>query len=68
MTTTIQTSEKTFNKTVKAQVLELMPTAKRFNKKHVAGVGYVFYIKDEKNNTLGKVFKEVRNGMKIYVG
>lgn len=67
MITIIQTSEKTFNKTVKAQVLELMPTAKRFKKKHVAGVGYVFFIRDEKNNTLGQVFKEVRNGMKIYV-
>ncbi len=67
MTTTIQTTERTFNKTVKAQVLELMPNAKSFKKLHVAGFGYVFYIKDENGSTLGQVFKEVRNGMKIFV-
>ena len=67
MTTTIQTSERTFNNNVKKQVVELMPTAKKIKKSHVAGVGYVYFIKDENNNTLGKVFKEVQKGMKIYV-
>ena len=67
MTTTIQTSERTFNKNIKRQVVELMPNAKSFKKSHVAGVGYVYFIKDENKITLGKVFKEVNNGMKIYV-
>ncbi len=67
MTNTIQTSEKTFNKKVKKEILNLMPTANNFKKLHVAGVGYVYFIKDENNNNLGKVFKEIRNGMKIYI-
>ncbi len=67
MKTTIQTTERTFNKTIKVQVLDLMPNAKSFKKSHIAGVGYVYFIKDENKNTIGKVFKEVRNGMKIYV-
>jgi hypothetical protein len=67
METTIQTSEKTFNKNIKGMVLKLMPKAVSFKKSHVAGVGYVFFIKDENKNILGKVFREVRNGMKIYV-
>ena len=32
MTTTIQTSERTFNNNVKKQVVELMPTAKKIKK------------------------------------
>jgi hypothetical protein len=68
MTTIIQTTEKTFNKKVKAQVLNLMPTAKRFNKKYVSQIGYVFYIKDENNMTLAKVFNEFGKGMIIYIG
>lgn len=67
MTTIIQTSERTFNKNVKREVLSLMPEAKSFKKSHVSGVGYVFFIKDINKRTLGKVFKEVNNGMKIYV-
>ena len=67
MTTTIQTSERTFNKNIKRQVVELMPSARSFKKSHVAGIGYVYFIKDASNNTLGKVFNEVMKGMKIYV-
>lgn len=67
MTTTIQTSEKTFNNNIKKQLVDLMPTAKTFKKTHVAGVGYVYFIKDKSNNILGKVFKEVGMGMKIYL-
>jgi len=67
MTTTIKTTEKTFNKSVKAQVLNLMPTAKSFKKVHVAGCGYVYFIKDSNNNTLGKVNKEFMKGMIIYI-
>ncbi len=68
METSIQTSERTFNKKIKAQVLSLIPNAKSFRKIHVSGVGYVFFIKDSNKNTLGKVFKEVSNGMKIIIG
>lgn len=64
---TIQTSERTFNKTIKQQVVSLMPQARSFKKRHVAGVGYVYFIKDSLNNTIGKVFNEVSKGMKIYV-
>ena len=67
MTTTIQTSERTFNKNIKREILNLMPTARSFKKSHVAGVGHVYFIKDQNNNTLGKVFNEVTKGMKIFV-
>ena len=60
-----QTNEKTFNNKVKLQTVELMPNAKTFKKLHVAGIGYVFYIKDENNNTIGKVYKEIKKGMLI---
>lgn len=63
----VQTTEKTFNKKVKSLVSDLMPNAVKCKKKHVAGVGYVFFVKDSRNNTLGKVFKEFQKGMKIYV-
>jgi hypothetical protein len=67
MTNKVQTTAKTFNNKVKEQVLNLMPNARTFKKLHVPGAGYVFYIKDENNNTLGKVCKE-KKGMLIYVG
>jgi len=64
---TTQTTEKTFNRKVKKQVIELMPNAKTFKKLHVAGCGYVFYIKDENNNTIGHVSKTMFKGMLINV-
>jgi len=63
----IQTTEKTFNKKVKEQVIELMPNAKSFFKKHIAGIGYVFFIKNENKETIGKVWKEHMKGMLIVV-
>ena len=60
-----QTNEKTFNNKVKAQTVQLIPTAKKFKKLHVSGIGYVFYIKDENNNTIGKVYKVRQKGMLI---
>ncbi len=67
MTKVIQTTEKTFNKKVKSQVLNLMPTAKKFRKLHVPQIGYVFYIKDESDKTIAQVTKEFGVGMKIYI-
>ncbi len=67
MTATIQTSERTFNKSIKRQVVKLMPSARSFKKSHVSGVGYVYFIKDKNNTTLGKVFNEVMKGMKIHI-
>ena len=61
-----QTAQRTYNNQVKKQVIELMPTAKRSVKKHVPGCGYVFYIKDAVNNTIGFVSKETK-GMQITV-
>lgn len=65
--TNIQTSHKTFNKALKKEIKNIIPKAYYINKKHVAGVGYVFFIKDQSNNILGKIFKEISNGMKIYI-
>lgn len=67
MTQVIKTTEKTLNKTIKRQLLALMPTAKKLIKRHVAGVGYVFFVKDANGGILGKTFKEVGSGMTIYV-
>jgi len=67
MTTVIQTTERTFNKNIKRQIISLMPQAKKFKKSYVSGIGYVFFIKDENKNNIGKAFKEVNKGMKIYV-
>jgi hypothetical protein len=53
----IETNELTLNKAVKALLIENCVDAKRLEKKHVAGCGYVHYIKDSNNNTLGHIHK-----------
>jgi hypothetical protein len=67
MTQVINTSEKTFNNTIKKMVVELIPNAKSFKKSHIAGCGYVYFIKDENQKTLAKVLKESMKGMKIII-
>lgn len=62
-----QTTERTFNNKVKKQVIELMPSASKFVKKHVPGCGYVFYIKNVKNETIGNVSKTRMLGMLISI-
>ena len=65
--TTIQTTHKTFNKTIKGEIVRLMPTARKVQKLHVAQVGYVFYVKNQDGETIGKVWKERGKGMKIAI-
>jgi hypothetical protein len=65
MTLTTQTTEKTLNKKVKAMIVELFPTAKTISKKHVAGIGYVDYVKDANGVNLAFVYKTTGVGMLI---
>jgi hypothetical protein len=53
----------TFSKQCKKEIAALLPTAKRFSKVHVAGIGYVFYIKNAEGITIGKAFREPMVGM-----
>lgn len=59
----IYTEEKTLNKNVKAMIRDNFKSAKKLVKRHVAGIGYVHYIKDEFNKVLGHVHKD--NGQMI---
>ena len=65
--TTIQTTHKTFNKTIKGEIVRLMPSACTVQKLHVAGIGYAFYVKNNEGETIGKVWKERGKGMKIAI-
>lgn len=67
MIETIKTTEKTFNKKVKAQLVELFPAATHTRKLHVAGMGYVIYIKNANGDNLGYVYKEIRGGMNFSI-
>lgn len=67
MKNSIQTTERTFNKSIKKQVVELLPNAKSFRKSHVAGIGYVYYILNSEKEVIGNVFKEFMKGMKIII-
>jgi len=57
-------SGQTINKRVKAEIKSQFPNATRLVKTHIAGVGYVSFIKNQ-DITLGKVFCE-RGKMIIY--
>jgi hypothetical protein len=52
-----QIEGQTMNKDVHACLAKYAPTAKTATKKHVAGIGYVFYVKDENGNTVAQVSK-----------
>ena len=54
----IKTTQKTFNKTLKKMIVEELPEAKSFRKLHVAGMGYVFYIKNSNGENIGHVYKD----------
>ena len=54
----INLSTKTFGIAAKKEVINLFPSAKFIKKSHVAGCGYVHFIKDEALNILGKVYSE----------
>jgi len=54
----IKTEEKTINKKVKSLIIETFKDARAIVKKHISGVGYVHFIKDENRNILGKVYKD----------
>lgn len=63
----IQTTEKTFNKKIKAQMIALLPEAKSVRKLHVPGCGYVYFYKNAEGTILGKTLKNGSEGMQIYV-
>lgn len=48
----------TFSKALKKEIAATFPNAVRFTKCHVAGVGYVHFIKDASDVTICKVFRE----------
>ena len=56
----------TISKKAKAEIATILPEAKTFTKRHVAGVGYVFFIKNAAGETLAKCFREF-DGMKLMV-
>ena len=60
------TGEKTFNKAVKALIKDSFPQAAKIVKRHVAGVGYVMYIKNSFNKTVAHVFEE--KGQMVILG
>lgn len=51
-------STKTFGKTAKKEVFAQLQNARKIQKLHVSGVGYVYYIKDAANNVIAKCYKE----------
>lgn len=51
------TGQLTVNKTVKRMVKEMFPTMAKLYKKHVAGIGCVYLVKDAQQNILSKVYK-----------
>lgn len=53
----LETSEKTFNKNVKETIKNNFSNKYSIRKSHVAGIGYVYFVKDENNNILGKAYK-----------
>jgi len=57
MTIVTKISGSSLNEKVKAEITKQFPTLTSMYKKHVPGVGYVFYLK-QGEKTLGKVFKE----------
>ena len=51
------TTHRTFNKTLKRELVAKFPAAKYFKKLHVPGVGYVHYVNDANGNSLAIVHK-----------
>jgi len=51
------TTHRTFNKNLQSEIKTMFPTATNINKRHIAGVGYVYFIKNNQT-TLGKTFKD----------
>lgn len=64
---TIKTNELTANKSFKKIVKENIENISKIQKRHIAGVGYVTFLKDASNNTLGKFFRDTK-GMTLYIG
>ena len=53
-----QLKSRTFGKTAKAEIIAILPESCSFIKRHVPGVGYVFYIKNAKSETIAKCYKD----------
>jgi len=57
-TTIISTNERTLNQNVVEFIKNNVTGLDKLVKKHVAGMGYVFYLKNVKGENLGYVYKE----------
>lgn len=55
----------TFSKKAKSEIVALLPNAASFKKLHVAGIGYVFYIKNAAGETIAKCWKEPMSPMTL---
>lgn len=64
MTQVTRISGQTLNQAVKAEIKKQFPNATQLVKSHIAGIGYVVFVKSNEM-TLGKVFRE-RTEMVIY--
>lgn len=64
MTKVTKITGRTLNKKVKAEIKKQFPNLTGLIKKHVAGIGYVFFLKVNEL-TVGKVFYE-KSEMVIY--
>ena len=63
----IQTGEKTFNKAVFAKIKELFPTVSKYEKRTVPYIGPVIFVKDRSGKLLGKVVKDQKKDVEIYL-
>lgn len=59
----ISINQKTLSKTALSQAIRLLPTAVRYYKKHIAGVGYVIFFKDKNELTVGRLFEDGADGV-----
>ena len=48
---------KTFSKAAKLEIKTHFPTATAFRKRHVPAIGYVYFIKNIKGETIAKCYK-----------
>lgn len=60
-------SAKAWSKKARKDILIQTPTACKFQKLHVPGVGYTYYIKDANGNDLGTVDKGLSGQMEYLI-
>lgn len=55
--TQVALKSKTFSKQAQRELVEFLPSAKKFKKLHIAGVGYVFFIYNDAKEKIGQCFR-----------